>query len=88
MPFVTFTGVTENTAPLQTVVVIFVITGFGFTVTVTVKSLPKHVPEVGLTVYTTLIGELVEFVNVPEILEAEEPEVVPVIFVTIGATQV
>jgi hypothetical protein len=36
--------------PLQIVAVIFVITAFEFTVTVTVKVAPEHAPDLGVTV--------------------------------------
>ena len=49
-PFVTLTGVDVKTTPLHTVLVIAVIAGFGFTVTVTVNVVPEQDPEVGVTV--------------------------------------
>ena len=55
-PFVPFTGVTVNGNELHTAgkAIIFVIAGFGFTVTITVKGSPTQLPnatdEVGVTV--------------------------------------
>jgi hypothetical protein len=46
-------GVTVNAVPLHIVAVCAVMTGFGFTVTVTVKAVPTHAPaapDVGVTV--------------------------------------
>jgi hypothetical protein len=54
IPFCPFVGVTLNGNPLQTVVLIGVITAFGSTYTITVKVLPTQVPgagAVGVTVY-------------------------------------
>ena len=48
------TGVELKATPLQTVLVIAVIEGFGFTVTVNVKGVPAHVPVVGVTVYVAV----------------------------------
>jgi hypothetical protein len=45
----------------------FVTLGVGLTVTVTVKVFPVQVPDLGVTVYTTLMGALLLFVNVPEV---------------------
>ena len=48
-----FVSGTVKVSPLQIVAVLSLITGFGFTVTVTVKVVPKQVPEspeVGVTV--------------------------------------
>jgi len=53
-PFVVFAGVELKATPLQTVLVIAVIEGFGFTVTVNVKGVPAHVPTVGVTVYVAV----------------------------------
>ena len=53
-PFVVLTGVELKATPLQTVLVIAVIEGFGFTVTVNVKGVPAHVPVVGVTVYVAV----------------------------------
>ena len=52
MPFEMFAGLTVNADSLQTVAVMAVIDGLGFTVTVTVNDGPVHVPagEVGVTV--------------------------------------
>jgi len=47
---VPLTGVTVKVPPLQILVVIFVIAGIGFTVTVTVNVFPVHEPAVGVTV--------------------------------------
>jgi len=53
-PFVVFTGVELKATPLQTVLVIAVIAGDGFTVTVRVNGVPAHVPTVGVTVYVAV----------------------------------
>jgi len=85
-----FDGDTVNGVPEQTVVVCVVVTfGIGFTVTVTGKLAPGQTPDkLGVTVYTTLIGAFVVFVNVPVIAVAFAVEVaVPVIPVTVGADQ-
>ena len=50
VPLVPLAGVTLKAAPLHVLTVISLTAGFGFTVTVTVKVLPVHVPEVGVTV--------------------------------------
>jgi hypothetical protein len=50
IPLVTFTGVTENAVPPQTVAVMLVTAGFGFKVTVTVKVEPVQLPDFGVTV--------------------------------------
>ena len=50
-------GVTVKSVPLHTDAVSLAMVGFGFTVTVTVKVAPgqaPNVPEVGVTVYTTV----------------------------------
>ena len=47
IPFVPLTGVTLNCTPLQTVVLIGVITAFGFTYTTTVKDAPSQLPGAG-----------------------------------------
>ena len=54
---VEFTGLVVNAVPLQMVAVCAGISGFGLTVTVTVKVGPTQAPaapEVGVTVYTTV----------------------------------
>ena len=53
-PFVVLTGVELKATPLQTVLVIAVIAGDGFTVTVRVNGVPAHVPTVGVTVYVAV----------------------------------
>ena len=83
-------GVTVNGLPEQTSVVCVVVTfGFGFTVTVTGKLAPEQTPDkLGVTLYTTLIGAFVVFVNVPVIAVAFAIEAaVPVIPVSEGANQ-
>ena len=55
------------------------------TVTVTVKLDPEHEPDVGITMYTTLIAAFVVFVKVPLIEDKLLPGVVPVIPDTLGA---
>jgi hypothetical protein len=42
-------GVTLNNTPLQITVLIAVISGVGFSVTITVKDAPTQLPEVGCT---------------------------------------
>jgi hypothetical protein len=82
------TGVELKATPLQTVLVIAVIAGDGFTVTVNVKGVPAHVPVVGVTVYVAVCAVFVGFVKVPVILVADVPEAPPVIApVTVGADQ-
>ncbi len=49
-PFVEFTGAEVKPTALQAVLVIAVIAGVGFTVTVSVKGVPLQTPEVGVTV--------------------------------------
>lgn len=61
-------------------------TGFGFTVTVTLNELPVHVPDFGVTLYTTFIGAFVELVRVPLMFVAFVPAVVPEIPVTIRSS--
>ena len=63
--------------PLQTLVVLFAMTGAGFTVTVTVNVLPGQLPEVGVTVYVAVRELLVVFTSVPLILEALFPAAPP-----------
>jgi hypothetical protein len=47
-------GVDVKATPLHTVLVIAVIEGLGFTVTVTVNVVPEQDPEVGVTVYVAV----------------------------------
>jgi hypothetical protein len=61
--------------------------GFGFTVTVTVKSDPLQEANDGVTEYATFIGAEVVLISVPEINDALEPACVPVIPATDGADQ-
>jgi hypothetical protein len=49
IPFVILTGETTNGTPLQVTVLIAVISGVGFNVTITVKAAPEQFPEVGVT---------------------------------------
>ena len=76
---------------LQIVAVCAGITGFGFTVTITVNVGPLQVPDFGVTIYVAVNGALVLLVNVPEIevkLLATNPAAPPVIPVsTVGAGQ-
>ena len=82
----TLTGVTVNAVLLHEVAVIAVIEGFGFTVTITVKSLPVHPPDKGVTVYVAVCTELVGLVSVPDMFAAPAPAAPPVIPpVTAGA---
>ena len=53
-PFTPSAGNDVNVPPLHIVVVMFVIAGFGLTVTVTEKSAPEQLPEVGVTVYVAV----------------------------------
>jgi hypothetical protein len=65
------------------------IAGIGFTVTVTVKSLPVHPPAKGVTVYIAIWVVLVGLVRVPLMFAAAVPAAPPVIPpVTEGAAQV
>ena len=50
MPFVVLTGIELKPTPLHTVLVIGLIDGLGFTVTVTVNVVPVQDPVVGITV--------------------------------------
>ena len=50
IPLVELTGVTVKPVPPQVVAVIALISGFGFTVTVTVKVAPVQLPNNGVTV--------------------------------------
>jgi hypothetical protein len=59
----------------------------GLTVTVTVKVAPVQLPEIGVTVYGTLIGAFVVFDKVPVIELTLLPAEVPVIPETDGAAQ-
>ena len=74
---------------LHTVIVWLVTTGSGFTVTVTVKSSPRHpFGVVGITVYSTVAVVGLVFVIVPETLPVSEsfkftPLTVPDIWVTL-----
>ena len=49
-PFAPLAGVTVNTTPPHTGVVISVMAGLGFTVTVTINVDPAQLPDVGVTV--------------------------------------
>ena len=87
-PFTPSAGDTVNKLPLHELVVMFVIAGPGLTVTVTVKSGPGQDPEVGITVYVAVCGELDEFTSVPNIFDSFVPAAPPVIPpVTEGAGQ-
>jgi len=48
------TGVELKATPLQTVLVIALMAGDGFTVTVNVNGVPAQLPEVGVTVYVAV----------------------------------
>jgi len=87
-PFVPSAGNAVNDPSLQITSVIFVIAGFGFTVTVTVKVTPVQLPDVGVTVYVAVWTAFVGLVRVPEILTPApaNPPVTPP--VTAGAVQV
>jgi hypothetical protein len=90
IPLVTFTGVTENAVPPQTVAVMLVTAGLGFTVTVTVKVEPTQLPNatdpVGVTVYVAVTAALVVLVSVPPML-APLPAAPPVKPAPAGAPQ-
>ena len=58
-PFTPSCGVTINGAPLHTVVLIALITGFGSTVTTTLNAAPVQYTVAGITEYVTLYDELV-----------------------------
>jgi hypothetical protein len=68
-------------------VVIGVIAGLGFTVTVTVKSVPAQLPDFGVTVYMAVCAVLVVLVRVPLMFEASLPASPPVNPVPAGADQ-
>lgn len=88
IPSLPLTGVIEKLSPLQMVLDIFVIAGFGFTVMVTVKGVPVQPPPVGVTVYLAVRALLVVLVSVPLIDAAPLPETPPVIPIgTAGADQ-
>ena len=68
IPFLILVGLTSNDAPLHIVVLISVITAFGFTYTTTVNVAPTQLPgagAVGVTVYTAVRVVFVLFVKVP-----------------------
>jgi hypothetical protein len=50
MPLVTLAGSNVNVPPLQISEVISVTAGTGFTVNIMVKSVPRQLPDVGVTV--------------------------------------
>ncbi len=54
IPLVVFTGVTVKPVPPQLEAIISLIAGVGLIVTVTSKSAPVQVPEVGVTVYVAV----------------------------------
>ena len=86
-PFAISAGVIVKDPPLHIVAVRGLTAGLGLTVTITVKSGPVHVPNVGVTVYVAVCAELVGLVSVPVIfaglpLLAAPPVTPPV---TIGA---
>ena len=71
IPLAPSAGVTVKPVPPQLVAVIALITGFGFTVTVTLKAEPTQVPvvpEVGVTLYVAVATPLPVFINVPVML--------------------
>ena len=57
-------GVIANGAPVQIVVLTFAIAIVGFTTTEIVNGVPLHPFKDGVTVYTTVVGALVGFVNI------------------------
>jgi hypothetical protein len=68
IPFLIFVGLTSNDAPLHIVVLISVITAFGFTNTTTVNVAPTQLPgagAVGVTVYTAVRVVFVLLVKLP-----------------------
>ncbi|CAA9203094.1 hypothetical protein FLACOL7796_04603 [Flavobacterium collinsii] len=73
--------------PLQTVFVAATPIGVALTVTFTTKLLPEQDPEVGVTVYGTIILAFVILFKVLVIFVALVPEVIPVIPATTGADQ-
>ena len=86
---VEFTKVVVKAVPLQIVAVCAGITGFGFTVAVTVKVAPVQLPEVGVTVYVAVCDTLVGLVSVPKIVVCAVPNNPPVREpVTVGAAHV
>jgi hypothetical protein len=68
IPFLILVGLTSNDAPLHIVVLISVITAFGFTYTTTVNVAPTQLPgagAVGVTVYTAVRVVFVLLVKLP-----------------------
>jgi hypothetical protein len=68
IPFLMSVGLTSNDAPLHIVVLISVITAFGFTYTTTVNVAPTQLPgagAVGVTVYTAVRVVFVLLVKLP-----------------------
>ncbi len=80
IPLVKFVGDETNSAPLQTTVVIAVISGVGFTNTVTVNILPSQLPAFGITSYVAVRTTFVLFHNKPDIVvstfSADTPPVI------------
>ena len=93
-PFVPFTGVAVNGAPLHTVNAIGVIAGTGFTFTVTVKvfptQLPNKVDEVGVTVYMACPAVFEGLMRVPKMFVCGPTLAAPPVNppVTVGAPHV
>ncbi len=69
MPFVPLVGNNVKPVPLQTVVVMVVTAGLGFTVTVMVKATPIQDPVVGVTMYIAVWAAFVGFTRFPLMLE-------------------
>jgi hypothetical protein len=87
-PSVTSTGITVKPTPLQTVELIAVIAGRGFTVITTVNAVPTQLPDVGVTMYVADCEEFVELVRVPFMAGALVPDAPPAIPpVTTGTDQ-
>jgi hypothetical protein len=85
---VILTGITVKATPLHIVDVIAVTAGLGFTVTITVKSVPMQLPDVGVTVYSAVCAEFAGFVSRPLMTAAFVPAAPPIIPpVTVGADQ-
>ncbi len=81
MPSMPFTGIEVKPTPPHVVATMLLIVGSRFTVTTTVKAVPIHEPDVGVTMYVAVWAVFVELVRVPVIpepLPADPPVMPPV----------
>jgi len=86
-PLMPFVGLATNVEPLHIADVMLLIAGTGFTVMDTVNVDPVQLPDVGVTVYIAICGELPGLTSVP-VMFAPDPARPPVIPpVTVGAVQ-